>query len=133
MSIRRFLLNAISVALLVLPAATVMIAQPAQASPARTAVAASPVQAAATSHWYYTLNCTGGRCTTTVACTTGGHAVNFQPGGDPTVTNDCAVRIWLHQNRNGTGYNLCISPGTGTGTLKRIYLDAQVTTNKARC
>jgi hypothetical protein len=132
MIVRRFLLHAMSATLLVLPAAAIMTAQSAQADTARTAVAAGPVQAAA-STWYYTLNCTGGRCTTAVACTIGGHAVYFQPGGDPVVVNDCAGRIWLHANRNGTGYQICISPGHATGTLKRIFLDAQVTSNTAQC
>jgi hypothetical protein len=48
-------------------------------------------------------------------------------------SNDCAYRVWIYQSTDRGGYNLCISPGTYTGSLKRSYSYAWVSDNTSPC
>jgi hypothetical protein len=49
------------------------------------------------------------------------------------VINECSVRVWLHQNSNGSGYGFCISPHANVGVPARVYRQLQVTVNTAAC
>jgi hypothetical protein len=73
-----------------------------------------------------------------ISCTAGNHAapVNMREGTpDSWVLNGCNVRVWLAQNANGTGYELCLSPNAGTTRvfLSKSYADLAVSTNAAAC
>jgi len=46
--------------------------------------------------------------------------------------NNCSVRVWLHQNPDGSGRALCIRPHS-LATLKRAYRQIQITHNTATC
>jgi hypothetical protein len=47
--------------------------------------------------------------------------------------NGCAVRVWLYQNSNDSGYTLCINPRSSTGALGRSYRAYWVSSNSAKC
>lgn len=47
-------------------------------------------------------------------------------------TSECSVRVWLHQNVNGTGYTECFSPHQ-TKAINRTYRNLQVTHNHSAC
>ena len=49
------------------------------------------------------------------------------------VNNECSVRVWLHQNSNGSGYGLCISPHANVSVPRLVYRQLQVTVNTAAC
>jgi hypothetical protein len=49
------------------------------------------------------------------------------------VANGCAVRVWLYQNSNDTGYTLCINKRSSTGALGRTYRSYWVSNNSANC
>lgn len=49
-----------------------------------------------------------------------------------SVQNNCSYRIFLHENRSGSGYNICISPGKTVFTGV-TYRQLQVTGNKSPC
>lgn len=73
--------------------------------------------------------------TESTPCSAGNYAtgpVLEGPALGANVKNGCSVRVWLAQNRNGTGYLLCISPG-GASNINKSYLDIGVSTNKAHC
>ena len=63
--------------------------------------------------------------------------VVLTPGPCPGETlnwagNPCSTRLWLHQNGDGSGNALCISPGTQanvSGHWRQFYLS----TNKSKC
>jgi hypothetical protein len=53
---------------------------------------------------------------------------------DPAyVTNGCGVRVWIYKTGVRAGYNLCISPGTGTGKLGQSYSYFWVSNNEDEC
>ncbi len=70
-------------------------------------------------------------------CAAGNYSTDFalsDPAKGAWVTNDCNVRVWLHQYSNGTGYNLCISPSpSATVFIYRSYQNIYVSTNGANC
>ena len=47
----------------------------------------------------------------------------------------CSVRVWIHQNQNGSGWSHCFSPQSATGiaTDDQDPGNLQVTTNKSAC
>jgi hypothetical protein len=49
------------------------------------------------------------------------------------VANGCAVRVWLYQNSNDSGYTLCVNPRSSTGALGRTYRAYWVSSNSAKC
>jgi hypothetical protein len=49
------------------------------------------------------------------------------------IANGCAVRVWMYQNSNDTGYNLCVNPRSSTGALGRTYRSYWVSSNSAKC
>ena len=59
------------------------------------------------------------------------------PGGLTTIIagihDECSVRVWLHQNSNGSGYGFCISPGANVSVPARTYHQLQITVNTAAC
>jgi len=79
--------------------------------------------------------CSSGQCIYPYVCNSG----TYLPGGRllasraPFVQNNCTVRVWLHQNSNGSGYALCIGQGTRTGTLHRDYRQFLISTNTSPC
>jgi hypothetical protein len=54
-----------------------------------------------------------------------------------TVTNTCNVRIWLHENPDGSGNAYCISPNTTVGIypgqVGPFYEQFQISGNQAPC
>lgn len=71
-------------------------------------------------------------------------AMECQPGdgtrmSDPGyVWNGCAFRVWIYQYPGGggpgSGYNMCISPGTGnTSALQKAYTWAWLSSNTSAC
>jgi hypothetical protein len=49
------------------------------------------------------------------------------------VHDECSVRVWLHQNSNGSGYGFCISPGANVSVPAKTYHQLQITVNTAAC
>jgi hypothetical protein len=50
------------------------------------------------------------------------------------VNNNCAVRVWLHQNNNNSGHSLCVSPHTLVATNSRItWVNLYVSNNNSNC
>lgn len=70
--------------------------------------------------------CTG----TAWSCSHGNSSSLYPPA---YVSNGCGTRVWLYQNRNRTGYNLCIKPNSATGHLNRTYRAFWVSSNPAGC
>ena len=52
---------------------------------------------------------------------------------DPIVQNNCSVRVWLHQNSDGSGYATCINQGERTGILKRDYQQFLISGTHSHC
>jgi hypothetical protein len=51
---------------------------------------------------------------------------------DGHVQNNCDVRVWMYQNTNETGYNICVNPKTGED-INRTYYSIYISTNTAKC
>jgi|HubBroStandDraft_3_1064219.scaffolds.fasta_scaffold445139_1 hypothetical protein len=49
------------------------------------------------------------------------------------VYNKCSVRIFLHEDANGSGYNVCINPGQDKPIGRTVYRQLQVTANHNNC
>jgi hypothetical protein len=47
--------------------------------------------------------------------------------------NGCNTRVWLHENGDGSGAGLCLSPHTNTGTLHRTWRQWYISPNTSRC
>jgi hypothetical protein len=47
--------------------------------------------------------------------------------------NGCAVRVWLYQNSNRTGYRLCLNRHTNTGNFHRTYREFFISNNSSPC
>ena len=80
----------------------------------------------------------GGYCHTDLTCAEGtnynsGFAINRLVAGALWVDNYCGVRVWLHQNTDWSGYNLCLSPNSGNVFLHRSYHNVYISSNPARC
>lgn len=58
--------------------------------------------------------------------TNGGQNVSY-------ATDGCVGRVWLHENENGSGNSLCISPGYSDQPVPPAYQQAQETANQAPC
>jgi hypothetical protein len=56
-----------------------------------------------------------------------------QPANILDVYNKCDVRIFLHEDANGSGYNVCINPGQDLPVYRKVYRQLQVTNNHNRC
>jgi hypothetical protein len=117
-----------------LAAGTLGLAGTASAAAAAPAVAGSPALTARTNYavvsWYSEPpSATGYPCN-------GG--ADYQLPGSLTpiiagVHDECSVRVWLHQNSNGSGYGFCISPGADVSVPGRTYHQLQITVNTAAC
>lgn len=46
--------------------------------------------------------------------------------------NNCSVRVWLHQNPDGSGRALCIRPHS-VAQIRRMYRQVQITNNTKSC
>jgi hypothetical protein len=46
--------------------------------------------------------------------------------------NNCSVRVWLHQNPDGSGRALCIRPHS-VAKIQRVYRQVQITNNTKSC
>lgn len=46
--------------------------------------------------------------------------------------NNCSVRVWLHQNTDGSGRALCIRPNS-VATIRHVYRKVQITNNTKSC
>ena len=55
------------------------------------------------------------------------------PRGPEYVSNGCSTRTWLYQNRNETGYSLCLRPNSTTGHLNRSYQSFRVVASTKTC
>jgi len=50
------------------------------------------------------------------------------------VINGCAVRVWLHQNNNNSGANICTSPNTAAKTnSSKVMVNVYVSNNGSNC
>jgi hypothetical protein len=49
-----------------------------------------------------------------------------------SLKNNCSVRMWLHENENGTGMALCVRANS-RAVLRRHYAQWQVSSNPASC
>jgi hypothetical protein len=67
-----------------------------------------------------------------VACAFGTTGSVQHPTEILLVINNCEVRMWLHQYRDGTGSAVCISPDS-TKNINGTYRQWQVTSNAASC
>jgi hypothetical protein len=87
----------------------------------------SAVPAGATN--YLTFYYPGG--TATYVCVRG---TESPIASDPNkAANGCGVRVWLFQDRDYTGYSLCLSPYTITGYFQRVYRSYKMTSNTSNC
>jgi len=68
------------------------------------------------------------------ACNGGAtHVLSTGIGVIVTVTNNCSVRVWLHQYANGGGTGQCISPHTSAHPTHAVNDQLQITNNTAKC
>jgi hypothetical protein len=72
---------------------------------------------------------------TSYACNGGAdyHLPSSLPGVIFSVWDNCNVRVWLHENSNGSGYGFCISPHRTFDVPFLVYRQLQVTVNTAAC
>jgi hypothetical protein len=49
------------------------------------------------------------------------------------VSNSCSYRVWLYQYSNLTGDTLCITRGTRTGYLQRVWRAFWISFNTSNC
>lgn len=89
---------------------------------------AAPALAVNTSYLYFT----NGASPQGVLCQAGTTGNVEYPYYITKVQNNCEFRMWLHQYRDGTGYNTCISPHTSKG-IPSLYRQWQVTSNTSSC
>ena len=78
---------------------------------------------------YVTLTNASGQISQRNACTYRGGSMS----PPKYVANGCAVRVWLYQNSNDSGYTLCVNPRYSTGALGRTYRSYWVSSNSANC
>jgi hypothetical protein len=93
------------------------------------ALIATPAWAVNTSYIYYNTNPATQQ---NVLCQFGTSGNITHPSEVYRVRNNCSVRMWLHANKDGSGYTVCINPGT-VADINRTYRQWQVTSNGARC
>jgi hypothetical protein len=65
-----------------------------------------------------------------------GRCLNWNEGAiapPEFVQNGCLTRVWLYQNSNETGYDLCLRPNSTTGHLGRAYRSFRVVPNNRTC
>jgi len=67
-----------------------------------------------------------------VACVFGTTGSVQHPTEIIRVINNCSVRMWLHQNADGSGAARCISPRSSRA-INGTYRQWQVTSNAAGC
>jgi hypothetical protein len=63
-------------------------------------------------------------------CAPNSGTLPYAPG---EVSSGCDGRVWIYQGPGKTGYSLCISPDTATGTLQRTYTYMWAGSNTAPC
>lgn len=63
------------------------------------------------------------------------HETNYQiPNFDwLSADNNCDVRVWMYENVNAQGYNICISPGVQNYQLHRSYQWIYISNNTSAC
>jgi len=93
------------------------------------ALAATPAWAVNTSYLYFNTNPATQQ---SVLCQFGTSGSVLHPSELYKVRNNCSVRMWLHQNADGSGYALCINK-TSTANINRIYRQWLVSSNTAAC
>ena len=117
-----------------LAASTLGLIGAASAAEAASAAARVPAQTARTNYavvsWYAEPpSATGYPCN-------GGADYQLPGGITPIIAgvhDECSVRVWLHQNSNGSGYGFCVSPGANVSVPGRAYHQLQITVNTAAC
>jgi hypothetical protein len=126
-------------AVLGLAASTLGLAGTASAAEAAPAAASAPALAGRPNILdtnYATVNWNSEPPTSTSYACNGG--ADYQlPAGLPgtifSVWDNCSVRVWLHQNSNGSGYGFCISPHKTFAVPFLVYRQLQITVNTAAC
>lgn len=115
----KYLARALPLLALSISVAGVLAATPASAQPQAPSYLAGSVQ----------LINNNGRVYYQKSCTYRGGSVS-----PPTkLSNGCAVRVWLYQYSNDTGYTLCVNPRSTTGAFARTYRAYWVSSNSANC
>jgi hypothetical protein len=117
---------------------TVLAAAPASAAPSTTGSRQPATDQAAQFPSYFTIyyGCLPGpRCTWSVVCNAGTtHQIPLPVmANNQGSLNQCEDRVWLHQNPDGSGYALCINPGSATGPFHRTYQQLLISNNTANC